>query len=494
MSRIFRSSLLIGAAFGVNKLVALLRQYLIVSHFGIGGSIDAFNAANNIPDLIFSLFSGGALTMAFIPVFAEYMGTKGREKSWKLFSNVASVMFILTALLSVIVGVLAPVLVGSPFGIAPGFPPYQQLLVVRLLRIDLAATLVFSVSGLVLATLQAHNQFLLPAIAPVFYNVGIIFGMTVLTPFMGIYGLAYGVVIGAVLHLAVQVPGLITNKFRFTWAVDLADTGLRKVLRLMGPRLLTVLLVQITFLMRDNLASHLETGSVTILTYGYFIMQVPETLIGTSIATALFPTLSSHVSGRLMDDFSRLLSQSTRVLIAVSVISVIATGAVLKPAIDAFFPFTSGQSALLAATTNAFMAGLLAQNLLEVGVRAFYARQQAVWPFVATGVRSLTFGIFAVLFSRQSGVVGIASADSLSVSIEAAILFILLIPFFRRKRPVLETVGRSLVGAVAALSVVYAVPVLVYGTALLKTTLGVAAGTLVYLLFIREELQILRRL
>src|SRR5258706_2059912 len=180
MSKIFRASAIIGIFFGLNKILGLYRQYLIARQFGFSPEIDAFNVANNMPDLIFSLFSGGALAMAFIPVFAEYLDTKGIEVSWKLFSKVTTLLFLITALASVVIALLAPILVSSQIGIAPGFSVSQQALVVNLLRINLIATLLFSVSGLITASLQAHKHFLLPAIAPLFYNLGIIIGVVIL--------------------------------------------------------------------------------------------------------------------------------------------------------------------------------------------------------------------------------------------------------------------------------------------------------------------------
>ena len=184
--------------FGVNKIVALLRQALIARQFGITPDIDAFNISNNIPDLIFSVISGGALALAFIPVLTEYFDQKGTRAAWKLFSQIANLVFFTTAILSIVVILFAPSIIGSRFGVAPGFSQGQQLLTTRLMSINLIATLIFSLSGLVMAALQSKKHFLLPAIAPILYNVGQIIGALVLTPFFhrGVYGLAYGVVLG----------------------------------------------------------------------------------------------------------------------------------------------------------------------------------------------------------------------------------------------------------------------------------------------------------
>lgn len=493
-SSIFRASVIIGISFGINKLLGLARQYFIAAQFGFTPEIDAFNVANNMPDLIFSLFSGGALAMAFIPVFSEYLDIEGRDLSWKLFSKVATLLFTITAVASLGIAWFAPILVSSPIGVAPGFSASSQALVVILLRINLIATLLFSLSGLVTASLQAHKHFLLPAIAPIFYNLGIIFGAVVLAPMMGIYGLMYGVVLGALLHVVVQIPGLLRYKFRFSFSFDFKDSGVRKILRLMGPRILTVLFIQITFLLRDNFASRLEPGSVTALTYGYFIMQVPETLIGTSIAIALLPSLSTFVSQQKRDEFARALSASIRVLIAASLISSVMVFGVLSQLIDYMFDFSASNAALLVMTTYAFMGGLLAHTLMEILVRAFYAKQQAVVPMYATLVRTALFIVFGVLLYEQTGAVGIAAIDSITVAIEAILLLALLWPSLSHKFEMVQTLGRSIAGSVVGVGIMWMIFSYLHVPIIVQIATAIIAAIIVYVGFVIKEVKLLVRL
>lgn len=494
MSRIFKASIIIGASFGINKILGLLRQYLIAKQFGFSPEIDAFNVANNMPDLIFSLFAGGALAMAFIPVFSEYLDTHGIEVSWKLFSKVTTLIFLITAVASVVVAFLAPMLVSSPIGIAPGFNSDQQALVVQLLRINLIATLIFSVSGLITASLQAHKHFFLPAIAPVFYNIGIILGVVILSPRFGIYGLTYGVVLGAVLHLLVQLPALMHYKFHFSFSIDFTDPGVKQILRLMGPRVLTVLLIQITFLLRDNFASRLDVGSVSALTYGYFIMQVPETLIGSSIAIALLPSLSSFVSKKKQEEFARVLTASVRVLIAASIIPIVLVFVSLNPILKLMFNFATSQRELLVWTTHAFMAGLLAQTLLEVFVRAYYARQEAKVPLLATLLRTIIFVLLGLIFYKSTGAVGIAAIDSFSLSVEAGVLFIMLLPYIQQKLILAKTFARSILGGLIALLAAALVLNYLQVPVLVQVGLAVAVATGIYVLFVIREIKMLVKL
>ena len=161
-SKLTRISLLLAVFFGLDKLLGVLRTVIIGRQFGLSEELDVFNAANNLPDLLFALISGGALAIAFIPVLSEKLSKEGREPAWRLFSQVANLAFIVTAVLAVMVSLFAEPLVKSQLGIAPGFTPEQQTLVVQLMRLNLISTLIFSISGLVMAGLQANQHFLFP--------------------------------------------------------------------------------------------------------------------------------------------------------------------------------------------------------------------------------------------------------------------------------------------------------------------------------------------
>ena len=331
-SRLTQISLLLAVFFGVDKLMGVLRTIIIGRQFGLSEELDVFNAANNLPDLLFALISGGALAIAFIPVLSATLSKEGREAAWRLFSQVANLAFLVTGGLAIVIALLAGPLVRGQLGIAPGFSPEQQDLAIQLMRMNLISTLIFSISGLVMAGLQANQHFLLPAIAPLVYDLGQIFGAVILAPEeglvlggvqlpafgLGIQGLVYGVIIGAALHLLIQVPGLIKYRFHWTPRINFKDDHMKEVLRLMGPRLVSMVFIQLIFLARDNLASRLVTGSVTALSYGWWIQQVPETLMGTAIATALLPTLANLAAEDEQQAFKDTIERSLRVMIALS--------------------------------------------------------------------------------------------------------------------------------------------------------------------------------
>lgn len=308
MSHIARSSLIIAIFFGLEKALGMLRSILIAQVFGLSSDLDVYNVANNLPDLIFALIIGGALAIALIPVLSETREKEGRPALWDLFSRVANLVFLVTGVLSILVAIFAQPLVERV--IAPGFNSEQKLLVIELMRLNLIATLFFSLGGLLISGLQANQHFLLPAIAPSMYDLGALFGILFLVPEngyqvgpltlpafgLGVRGLVYGTILGAMLFFLIQLPGLVIYRFRWSPAIHLRHAGVLRVLHLLGPRILMVLLIQVIFIAQDNLASFLSTGTVTALVYGWLIMQFPETVIGTTIGTVFLPTLSEQAT------------------------------------------------------------------------------------------------------------------------------------------------------------------------------------------------------
>lgn len=510
MSRLFRTSLLLAFFFGLDKIVAVLRQLIIARQFGLSKELDAFNVANNLPDLLFALISGGALAIAFIPVLSEVLSKDGRPAAWDLFARIANLAFLVTAALAVVVALAAGPLVRAEVGIAPGFERPQQDLVAELMRLNLVATMIFSVSGLVMAGLQANQHFLLPAMAPLMYNIGQIFGATILAPEtgyrlggitlpalgLGVHGLVYGVILGAALHLGIQIPGLLRYKFRWAPAIGINTEPVRKVLRLMVPRLGTMLFIQATFLVRDNLASRLESGAVSALTYGYMIMQVPETLIGTAIGTALLPTLSEQAARQDHELFQATVERAVRVLIAITLPVAVVLSAGLRPLIELAFGFDAQGTDLMLWVARGFLAGLIGQSVMEVAARSFYAKQNALIPLMTAGINATLYTLMGVLLFRRLGAPGISLADSLAFSIQAVVLILLLNR--RMSRPV--QVGGTLLRAVLAGAASAAVITLVINglagriPVLFSSTAAMALGALVALPFIWKEIRLLLRL
>lgn len=507
MSHIARSALIIAVFFGLEKLLGFIRQLLIARQFGLSESLDVFNAANNLPDLIFGLISGGALAIAFIPVLSEYLDKKGRPEMWDLFSRVGNLLFLITAGISIIVALLSTQLVGWNLGIAPGFSAEQQSQVADLMRLNLIATLLFSISGMVIAGLQANQHFLLPALARSMYDVGTLIGVIFLAPStgyqvgpvtlpalgLGIYGLTYGTVIGALLFLLIQLPGLVRYQYRWVAAINLRHPGVQKVLRLMVPRIGSMFFVYLVLIyIPDNLASRLVTGSVTALVFGWLFMQVPETLIGTALGTALLPTISEHYAREEQEVFHSSLNQSLRVILALTIPLAMLIAMVIEPLV-ALLNFTQGGTELVVWTTRAFLLGLTGHAMLEIAGRGFYAQQDAKTPLWASALMAAVYTILAIWWAGWLGAPGIAMANSVAFTLQSLLLWYLL----NRRYPGVITIRRTLlrafISAAAAATVVFLVMQLPFSNLILSLAALVLGGVVV-LPFIWQEVKLLIRL
>lgn len=508
LSHVARSTLLIASFFAVDKGLGLFRQIVIGRQFGVGQELDVFNAANNLPDLLFALISGGALSIAFIPVLSSALKQEGREALWALFSRVANLAFLITASLAIIIALFSKSLVRAELGIAPGFAPEVQDLVAELMRLNLLATLLFSLSGLVSAGLQSNQHFLLPAVAPVVYDLGQIFGALVLAPEQGyqlaglrlpafgfgIHGLVYGVILGAALHFGVQIPGLI--RYRFRWAPRLGwnHPGVRQVARLMGPRILTIGAFQLTFVVQDNLASRLDPGSITALAYGWQVMQLPETLIGTALGIAILPTLAEHFTAGDDQEFESSLRRALRAMLALAIPSMVLLMIPLRPLVQAAFRFDPLGTEQVVWAARAYLLGLIGHTVIELGARAFYARQDARTPLFATAINSFSFILLSLLLFRALGAGGIGLSNSTAFSIEAAVLIALL----ARRFPGILHQGKSLArigfGSGLAALACWAALTLSPLPGLLSALLSLSLGGLAALPFLWPELRDLVRL
>ena len=198
-----------------------------------------------------------------------------------------------------------------------------QALAADLMRIVFISTIVFSVSGVITSILHAHQHFLLPALAPGFYNLGIVAGAVWLAPVLGVHGLAYGVLAGSVLHLIIQFPALVRFRARYWPIVGVGHAGLVELLSLFGPRVITLGVVRAGFLILTNLASRLGEGSIAALNYAYLLMQFPQSLIGTAIAFAIFPTLARLAALGETAQLRRLFYRSLFVIVTLATASAI---------------------------------------------------------------------------------------------------------------------------------------------------------------------------
>jgi putative peptidoglycan lipid II flippase len=437
-SGIFKTSLLISVFFALDKVLGLIRQILLAKSIGISKIADAFYAANNIPDAITTLVAGG-VTLAFIPVLAQSIAQEDTPQTWRLFNTIFNLSLLFMFVCSLMVWLGSDVLVSAPWGVAPGLDKPTQDTTSSLMRLNLIASIFFTASGLIMATLQAHKRFFLTLLAPLIYTLVQILAILFLVPTgglhianitlptagWGIYGLIYGVILSSVVHLSIQLPGLLKLGWRWQLVIDSKDEKFKTTLSLLGMRLVTMFFIQLIFLTRDNFASRLTTGTVSALNYGWFIMQFPETLIGTAIGTALLPTLAEIIARKDYDEFRILLKKNAKIIISLSIILTLATGIVAPFALKyiSLIVHIRLDNPLLLSAILGFMVGLAGQSLMEIIARAYYALGDAKTYLIGTIFRCIIIVVITFILFNKLGILAIALADSIGTTLTAWVLY-----------------------------------------------------------------------
>ena len=431
---IARGALTVMAAFIVSNLVGLLAKTLTARYFGTGIESNSFFAANRFSEILFNLVAGGALGSAFIPVFTGLLAKKETERAWKLASSVMNLVTIVLIVLSVLTIIFSKQVV--QYILAPGFSESEMQLTAQLLKIQVISSVVFGLSGLVMAALNAHRHFLLPAIAPAMYQIGWIFGIYFLEPKMGIFGLAWGVVIGAVFHLFVQIPRLINlPEIHYSFKFGLEMSEVREVLRLMTPRLLGVAVVQLNFLLNTFLASFQQEGSITALSLAFPLMIMPQAAIAQSIAIAALPTFSAQVAKNQINEMRNSLAASLRTVLLLSIPASVGLVLLKDPIVSLLYggsAFTHDSVRLVSWALLWYSVGLVGHCLVEVISRAFYALHDTKTPvIVGVGAMAGNLGLsffFSMIFTNIGWMPhgGLALANSTATAVESVILLVLM--------------------------------------------------------------------
>ncbi len=476
--------------FILSRGTGLLREIIIGARFGTSAELDAYLAAFRIPDLLFQLVAGGALGSAFIPAFAAAWTEGSRREAWLLFSRILN---LLTLFLVVLCGLA--MLFAEPLTvrvIAPGFSAEQQRLTASLMRWMLASTVVFGASGLIMGALNAVQHFLLPAVAPALYNCAIIAGALLLAPHVGIHGLVIGVAAGALLHLLVQLPALLRQDVQYRFSIHWQDGQVREVARLMAPRVLGLLFVQLNFLVNTILASGLPDGSLSALNYAWLLMLLPQGIFAQAVATVAFPTFSAQVAAGSRAQLLQTLAGLLRLILFLSIPAAFLLFILDEPLIQLLFQrgrFDADSTQAVAYALRFYALGLVAHAVVEIVVRVFYALHDTATP-VVVGVATMALNIalsLALIGGLSYG--GLALANSVATGLEMLLLLLLLGRKVRKDsgegsdgeeeapglpvRELLTSGGRSiLAGAVMAGAVLFWLAMLPAGGAIF----GIPAG------------------
>ena len=456
-----RSSFLVFFIFGLDKITGFVKLLVTTRLFGTGPEMDAFATANQLPELLLALLAAGALSAAFIPVYSGYLSqARGREAS-----SLASTVFTLTMLVMGAGCLLA--IAAAPWLIrvllAPHFPAETQQLSAQMMRIFLLAALLISVSGVFGSLLHSHQHFLTPALGRVLIDSGQIVGLFALVPLWGVYGMAWGSVLGALLTVLVQIPALARRRISLRLQIDLRLQGVREVIRLMGPRIVTLGAFQAVDLVFIRLASPLPAGSIAAFYYAMLAMlSMPKSLFAAAVSQVIFPTMAEQHNtgdGRQLRLTVTQGLRATWLLLLPAAVGLLALG---RPAVSFLFErgaFGPESSALVFLLMAIFSLRLLGEASYDVLALTFFARHNTHVPMWATlGWMIVNLGL-SLLLVGPFGIAGLAWATSIAaVALGSAMLALNL----RVGGVALPLLGAALVRALVGSLGMYAVVLLLH--------------------------------
>jgi putative peptidoglycan lipid II flippase len=487
-------------------VLGMVRTAAFNGIFGASAELEAFYAAQRIPEMLFTLVAGGALGSSFIPVFSRFRAQGDINQSWRLASAVMTISALAATVLGILLAITAPL--------------YMPILYNRELYLDLAigmtrlmliTTVIFSISGLLMGILNTYQNFLLPALALSANNLGLIAGAVLFAPLLStqiglfaypppdpvaaahllpnvtttayylsdkpvnIYGLALGAIIGALLHLTIQLPGLLKINAGLRFLPDFRIQGVMQVLTLMLPRMLGLAVTQINFLVSTAFATGvlMAEGSLTVLNTAWYLMFFALGIIAQSMGTAVFPSLSALAASNEMTGYKERLAGAMRSVLFLSFPATVGLIVLGRPVIAVLFQrgeFTTQATAGAAWALSFYALGIAGFSLLEVLSRAFYALSDTRTPVVVGLVAMISNIILNVVFIQFIGIpgslergpfAGLALANALTTLLEGIVLWWIL-----RRRVggindlfILNGAFKSLVAAICMGVVVWFVPV-----------------------------------
>jgi putative peptidoglycan lipid II flippase len=424
LDTITHAALFIGAASFLSRIIGLLRDRLLAHLFGAGPTLDAYYSAFLIPDFVYTLLIVGALSASFIPSFMSE-SQKDTLSGWKFFN--ATLIICGISLSGMIIGLIIAVPTLIPY-IVPGLSGETQALSISMTQIMLISPLLLGLSSILSGVLQSQKLFFITSLSPIIYNIGIIFGALYLVPSFGPLGLAYGVLIGAALHLCIQIPMLFAlgyvptvQGYNHRELTSMFLSSIPRIFSLGGNQIQTILLA--------GYASTLAVGGISMFTFANNIQSFPVGLIGISFAIAAFPTLTKAAQGNKEDVFIAQLLQTMRTIliciVPLTIIFLLLRMQIVRVllgsgAFDWTDTVTTGN------TLGFFALSLFAQCLIPLLTRGFFAKKDTKTPSLVTLVGVILTIALGYHLKGTYGVPGLALAISLSSLVQLAFLYLLL--------------------------------------------------------------------
>ena len=381
-----------------SKFLGLIRDRLLVHNFNTSEAA-IFFASFKLPDLLFQLLIFGTLSVAFIPIFTDYLHDKGEAEAFDFASNILNLSLLVFGLVALIAFIFTPYFNSL---LVPGFNGLQKDLTDQLTRIVLFSEILLVIGSFFIGVAQSYQRFIIPSLAPLFYNLGIIFGITFLSRF-GIVGPALGVLVGAFLHVTIQLPLIKSLGFKHNWSLDFFNKGVREVFRLMSMRNISLIAEQISDAVGIALASLVTYSSVTLLTFSQHLQAVPIGLFGATIAQAALPVLSrEHARGEI-GSFKRTLLTTMHQILFLTLPAAAILIVLRIPVVRLVFGASqfNWSDTVLTGRTVAFLSlGLAAQSVILLLVRGFYALKDTKTPVIVSVTTVILNILLSVLFIR----------------------------------------------------------------------------------------------
>ena len=425
--RIAQSTGIVMAGVLASRLLGFFREWTVAHQVGSNAITDSYYAAFTLPDFLNYLVAAGSLSLTFIPVFAQYVAEDREEEGWRVFSTVICVMGLALVALVALAEILTPQLATL---IAPGFGPAEKARLIFLTRLMLPAQICFYLGGILSAVQYAKAQFVVPSLAPLIYNLGVILGGVFLSPKIGIMGFAVGVLAGATTgNFLLQVYGSRRAGARFRPNFDIRHPGFRLFLKLAIPIMLALSLSFADDWIVRWFGSYLQPASITWLSYSKTLMRVPLGVVGQAVGVASFPVLAQLYSQKKFEEFNNTLNATlkglTLLLVPVSALT-IAQSSALVYLVFSHTRLRGPDFEATASTLALFSVGMFAWGAQNILARGFYATQDTLTPaVVGTALTFLNLPVYWLLVRRAQHL-GLAMASSLGIIVYTIVLFALL--------------------------------------------------------------------
>lgn len=408
-----------------SNIMGMIRDHFLAQKIPIS-MLDTYYAAFRLPDLIFNLLVLGAISAAFIPVFTNYLSKNEEKEAWHMANSFLNIAIIALIIFTIILAILMPYLMPL---LVPHFTPEKQDLTTKLARVMLLSPIFFGISYIFGGILNSYKRFVAYSIAPLFYNLAIILATVFLADKYGVWGVAYGVIIGAFLHMLIQVPAVVKLGYKYQPILDIRNSGVRKIFKLMVPRTIGLGSMQLMLLVYTAIASTLTSGSVAIYNLADNIQTMPIVVFGTSFATAIFPSLSESISLGKKDQFTSYVWKGIRAILYLLIpagVGMIFLRAQIVRLILGSGHFGWEQTINTANTLGYLSISLFAQGLTALLARSFYALHNTKTPMIVGIISFVISIILGFVLAPIMGIVGLGLAYSIGSIMNVILLYTLL--------------------------------------------------------------------